>query len=786
MPQVKSNVEYKTFIKGLITEATPLTFPENASLDENNFVLRRDGGRQRRLGIDYEQNHVLTNTTLSASTISTWAISTATWENANREGLSDIAVVQIGTNLFFFDANQDSISGSPLNGGSPISISGDPTIVIDTSSVFGKLIISNGQKGILVLTYDEDTDTVILDARLILVRDIWGVDDGLVVNKQTTSLSEKHEYNLVNQGWGTNDTDKSPFRVHYKVFRDSGFTSSYPSNAQVVSAGKDPTDGGKFSVNLVIRQFFGTTPAPKGFCILDTFKRGASRKVIMDGSSLVPKINSPVGDPFSLALFSTAAAIWPSSQSVNTNITLPQDESKGGIRTSAAFAGRAWYAGASSDTIGEDDESPNLGSYIFFSQVIDNDIKIGKCYQEGDPTSEDGFDPVDSDGGAVRIPDASNIRKLIAVGRSLVVFAENGVWEISGGESNFSATNIEISKITTVGPISPESIINVEGNIFYWAEAGIYALTIDQVSAKLQAQNITENAIQTFYNDIPSVNKSLSTATFDPSVRRIRWLYSDDDTITGEDFNNKYNKELIFDIVLKAFYTSTIGELAVDSPHVSGYFLSPVFNDLSLEQDIITGIEQVQVGGVDVVVTSTIRTTGKSRVKYLTIKPGTTYGFTYSLFRNEEFLDWFTDDSTGLDAPAFLLTGYETLDDTQRRKQAPYITCSFRRTEDGFEDGPDNGLILTSPSSCLLQSQWDYADSAASGKFGPEQQVYRLGRFFVPTVPTNTFDYGQSVVVTKSKLRGRGKSLSLLFKTEPGKDLHIHGWGIQYTGNANV
>jgi hypothetical protein len=30
---------YRSFTKGLITEASPLTFPENASIDERNFVL---------------------------------------------------------------------------------------------------------------------------------------------------------------------------------------------------------------------------------------------------------------------------------------------------------------------------------------------------------------------------------------------------------------------------------------------------------------------------------------------------------------------------------------------------------------------------------------------------------------------------------------------------------------------------------------------------------------------------------------------------------------------------
>ena len=50
----KGRIEFNTFVKGLITEAGPLTYPEGASLDEANFVLNRDGSRQRRFGIQFE------------------------------------------------------------------------------------------------------------------------------------------------------------------------------------------------------------------------------------------------------------------------------------------------------------------------------------------------------------------------------------------------------------------------------------------------------------------------------------------------------------------------------------------------------------------------------------------------------------------------------------------------------------------------------------------------------------------------------------------------------------
>lgn len=59
MPRAETAKIYRTFVKGLITEASPLTYPENASTDEDNMILSRRGNRARRLGVDFETNYVL-------------------------------------------------------------------------------------------------------------------------------------------------------------------------------------------------------------------------------------------------------------------------------------------------------------------------------------------------------------------------------------------------------------------------------------------------------------------------------------------------------------------------------------------------------------------------------------------------------------------------------------------------------------------------------------------------------------------------------------------------------
>lgn len=63
MARQKFEKSFNTFVKGLMTEASEINFPENYSLYEKNFELRRDGGRDRRRGMDllYPLGVVLTS-----------------------------------------------------------------------------------------------------------------------------------------------------------------------------------------------------------------------------------------------------------------------------------------------------------------------------------------------------------------------------------------------------------------------------------------------------------------------------------------------------------------------------------------------------------------------------------------------------------------------------------------------------------------------------------------------------------------------------------------------------
>ena len=99
----KGEKAFRSFVKGLVTEANQLTFPENASVDEANFVLNRDGSRYRRLGVDYEASYALTATGLTATQIAQGKQSFHIWESPAGDTTVSLGIVRIYNKLWFID-----------------------------------------------------------------------------------------------------------------------------------------------------------------------------------------------------------------------------------------------------------------------------------------------------------------------------------------------------------------------------------------------------------------------------------------------------------------------------------------------------------------------------------------------------------------------------------------------------------------------------------------------------------------------------------------------------------
>jgi len=829
----KAEKTFNSFVKGLVTEASELTFPEGALVDGENFVLKRDGSLERRLGIDYENLYTKVATGLTEAQLAEGRSAFYRWNSPSGDSSLSIGVIRIYNRFWFVDLLTSNPSTNLLNNGQYIEVPGLTTSDVQFANLNNQLIIvSQDLPSPLVFTYNTDTKNITTSNISIKIRDLFGVNDGLdpdvrpdyagitttkawaanstnfekgdefyyssnvykvtgtdqgnnsvyrytssagvpvygngstgspkmgatapthtsgtaangnfevtyVRTITTADTSEEHRYNLRNQGWnktiqvvgGGDAIDKT-----------GSVLGVFPSNSDVYSLGKNsnPSSGDyeKYDPNILKKNSQSKYQVAKGSFIIDAFNRGQSREDVAADA----KINN-----------------------------LPTDKENGRFTTIAAYAQRLFYSGIKSDITEPDSRSPNYNNYIFFTRVVRSPEDFAKCYQEADPTDPGINDLVASDGGTIQIPEVSRIVKIVAAQSSLLVFCQNGVWEVYGDTGGFYANQFNVSKISTNGVLDQNSIVQVGGNFLYWSNSGIFSLVTDSASGRFAPDNISLKTIQKLYLDIPFLGKKHARGFYDEKENRVRFLYNDLADYSETNYVNKYNKELVYDLTLQAFSTFTIGELASNSPYISDYIEIPNFISSEEATNVLVGTDNVETSTDVVIVNVDIEADRDSQYAYLTLV-GTDW--TISKYKDTSFVDWKTEDATGVDYLSYLVTGYEYFGDIQKRKQTPYIQFYFERTENGYTLNGDN-LVLNNPSSCKVQAQWNWSDSANSGKWGSEFQAYRLLRNYIPENASDSFDYGDKIIVTKNKLRGSGKTLSLYIKSETGKDMKLQGW----------
>jgi hypothetical protein len=494
----------------------------------------------------------------------------------------------------------------------------------------------------------------------------------------------------------------------------------YPGNNKQWWVARAPADDtaknvktGDFLPDLLETFFSGNNRAPRGHFILNQFQKNRSQ------ASGVPGI--------------------------------PNNDVQERPNSVTFFSGRAWFG---------------CQSTVYYSQILDSSSanKAGLCYQEADPTAEDISDLIASDGGVIPIPEADHIVALTPLGNGVMVFANNGVWFISGGDAAFSALNVAISKVSPIGTKSPGSIIETDGTIYWWSEIGIQALQqatgqFGPIAGRFGNTNIAESTIQTFYNEIPINSKHAVKAVYDPRKNTITWLYSSVDTTYHE-----YDSTLTYDLTLQAFYPWKFSNFA-DGPIITGLFNDVGYTEYGLPVPVQDQAINITSNGE--VVTAVLQqfSARSSGIYYLTALKAVN-GLTVSAPVSFDYVDWHEYDGVGLPYDSYILTGYELQNDAMRNKQIIYLFSHLRRTE--ADDG-------TNPSSCKLIVRWDWAGERNQQKWSAEVETYRPRSL-------NLTD----VVVSKNKVRGSGKSIQFRFGTnEPGKTFDLLGWSVGFSGNTN-
>jgi hypothetical protein len=718
-----------TFVGGLNTEGAFFLTPKNCWKEGDNVIPQTDGSVERRKALVVETGGTL----LALSAPTNKVYTTHKWTSVSGNGSVNFVVVQVGKMLYFYNSLSGAVSNRYIG---QIDIAGFQAVgntdlvdvyPVQTAVAFGDLIVTHQSCDPFFVRYNGISLST--DKLILRVRDFAGVYmDTLVTDEFTETewgtrgLRPAALYNLYNQGW---DKDKI---VAYQT--PTG--GLLPANTKSWIYGKDSNDD--FSASVLNKQSFGDSAAPKGRVILQLFNQERSFEEFSVFSETAPVENYQT------------ERFFTNSPSGSTTTTLYSNYISARPQACGFFAGRIWYAGI---------KNSFLNGNIYFTQVATSKEKYNQCFQENDPTSEVFSDILDSDGGVIVIPEVGEIVALRAATNSLLVFATNGVWSITGGDNGFRASAYIVSKVTNVGCISESSIVEVEDTFMFWSVTGIYALKIGQLGEGA-AQNVSDANIKSFYNNISYSLKQTVSVTYDYVNKRVIWVYD--------------NKSLVLDLALQAWYTNTFD----NTNSVVGVFTTNEAADANQNLNVVVDTTPVLSSADQVVINNVFVNAGVATVKYTTIANN---NLTFAEFAEKTFSDW------GLvEVPAYLITGYTMGNNgPARQKTAGYMSVFMKRTESAF-DAFSNPI---DESGCFLQTRWDFTDNSNPGKWGQEYQVYRLLRPYLVS-GSGAFDDGYPLVITKNKIRGRGKGLQIKLAAEAGKDMKLVGWSMTFVGNTNV
>ena len=757
MPQSLNQKVTNTFIKGLITEAGELTFPADASVDELNCLLERDGSRKRREGIDFEELSV--DSTFSVN--DTDIVKVDTWHNVAGIPDKELLVVQVNNKLYFYDKGDIPYSGNQLT-------SFSWTLNSSTTSSTSYITLSDlGYTGRGSINDDKCEFTAI--SGMLVVAHPSLETTAIIATLDTSSGSSVWSFNV----------EPITFRSRDFKLLSNRTALSEPVSEATVSAERvyDTRNSGWVGEKgaAALSTYFGTTPfefpalnlswfagkdSSGNFSVAEWKKIQAGSSVIGQGHNLVNFFDR---DRSALGSYETRAG-----GTISLPSSLATEVIKDRFSTVVAMSGRVFYSGLNR---GNHEES----NVVLFSRIVEgasssvsiDSTGLGDCHQKNDPTSEDFPDLLDDDGGVIRIPEAYGIRKLHQFNNSVFVFAENGVWQVKGVDDVFRATGFAVNKISSIGLFNRETFVSADGIPFWWSDQGIHTLGFDGQTFQAAENNISISTIQTFFDKINNTQKSKCTGVFDPLNKRIFWMYPS----TSEAIEAKLNNFLILDIPLQAFYPWTVSDASVDSPEILGASYYRGFSSDVLAFTIVDGDEDTVVnasGDTVIKYGNSFVSTGEPALIFL-CRNASSNTVSMAFFYRTDFKDW-----GSANYPSFAEAGYEFMGDLMLRKNAPYIQVYSRVTETGWTGDETSGYDPIREGSLLVSSFWDFSKTNTQ-----QQQAYRLKP--MPIVnPSNLTDFGypDTVVDTRLKIRGRGKSMRLRFESEEGKDFHLLGYGV--------
>lgn len=758
MPRSSAIVVDNSFVGGLKTEHTGLNFPENACIETFNLVFNKTGLVERRLGIDFEVNFALNTLDRDGK-----AVSNFYWRNASGDGTISFLVIQIGPDLVFYRSSDATITTPLSHQAAPFTI--DLTDFVSSSGSFDETVECQFAEGNgYLFVFHKDIDPIYVTPDLPLVgneiilrtRDLSGLNEtGIADDYRPLNLTTDHKYNLGNQGWGKfwSATSVSAVTIGLgsKSFTtQSGLPIEEGDRVRISDAGQS-----KVTTNFMIgavTSYVGTT-----LTVNVTHIGGSgtiSNWLILPEPALMRIWQDAIGN------FPSNADSWwkykrpdPSNPGFDPGTMISvvtendarapkghyildlfnQDRNAvsglGGIAnvetiarptTGAWFAGRIWYSGINAEGHIE---------RLYFSQIIERPDQFGKCFQINDPSSEEFFDILPSDGGFIVIQGAGVIYKLFPIVNGMLVFAEKGIWFITGSQGiGFTATDYTVTKVSEVATLSATSFVSVLGMPLFWNEEGIYAVSFAE-QGSLSISSLTDDSIATFYEAIPLHSKKLARGFYNPITYEIQWLYRN---IAAETTTERwtFTDILNFDTKTKAFYPWTIE--------------SPASGEISVNGVVALGGS----GGDDEPLFT---------FKYITSRrdnSSSPFEFTFSEQRDENYVDWAAMGGS-VTYESYLITGSRVYGEGIKSFQVDYLTLH---------------ALGGQQTQCDLQARWDWSSTGNTGKWSSIQRLVFGG---------TDYEYKSK----RMKLRGSGKSVQYKISSVDNNPMALIGWTAMISAN---
>ncbi len=738
MARKSGTIQQKKFIRGLVTEATGIDFPDDACSEVWDCEIDKKGIVSRRQGFDYENN-----ADIEAERSTEGVKKEFIWKYAGSTGTSLFIVVQEGQYISFF--SPDSLGNISRNRKSfyidlltyragTAGVDEIADVSADFASGKGRLFIAHPKCEPLYVTYSEVTDAITVSSYEILIRDMGGIpNDGTTRDDERPStLTIKHKYNLYNQGWyirvkcgsGNEGGDLDNAGIQNVLTFWDQHKSNYPSNADIWWFYKDSRL--QFNKDRFDSRAIGNSLAPRGHYIDNAFYFDRSAISIQGPES--PFVSS-------------------------TGIPGLDVETSNNQRPSAVafFAGRVWYGGVKDN---------NFTGKLYYTQVVEEDSQIGRCYQKNDPTSEDYSDLLATDGGVVDILEANQIVKLVPLQNNLFVFCTNGIWIVTGSQgTGFVANDYSVEKISSIATLSAYSFVLVEGTPIWFTNDAIYALTAGE-GGGYTVKNLTEDSIKTFYQSIISDNLFYAKGAYSPVDKKVQWIYKSETANSIED-SFEYDRVLTFNVTSNIFYPWTIS-FDDDTPRVQGIIALDTVGAFVDEDEVITGTgEQVINLALDDVVVSDEVTGSELIPKFSYIMTGTLSGLpnqiSWAQENNPNNLDWETEFPDTYPYDSYFSTGTQVHAEGDKTFNQEYITVfSNSVTDSGF----------------FVQGRWDFSTDSITGKWSAPQQGYSTRRG------------DRSIVRRRLLIRGSGPALQLYFSSDGNKPFNILGWTAWETADA--